>query len=314
MTSRRVAVVGGGLAGLACARTLAERGQTVVVFDKGRAPGGRACSRVRDGRTFDHGAQYFTARSEWLLREVESWARAGVVAPWSPRGKPDAETWWVGTPTMGALAQHLARDLDVRLERRVTSIEGGVIADASGVLAEVDAVVVALPAAQAAALVGDVGSAELDPCWAVMVVLGPASAGLPRPGWRPALDVLQDGAPIAWAARESSKPGRPFVPHDDAWTLHLSTSWSREHLEDAPEAVAAAMSALFQKQHAPQAAVLESRAHRWRYARARKSTSAPCRFDPARRLLVCGDWLSSPRIEGALTSGVAAAEMLLAAR
>ncbi|MFN5604922.1 MAG: FAD-dependent oxidoreductase, partial [Actinomycetes bacterium] len=54
MTFRRAVVVGAGLSGLMAARTLASRGWSVVVLDKGRGVGGRMATRritTPDGRT-----------------------------------------------------------------------------------------------------------------------------------------------------------------------------------------------------------------------------------------------------------------------
>ncbi|HOX24665.1 MAG TPA: FAD-dependent oxidoreductase [Candidatus Krumholzibacteria bacterium] len=51
-----IAVIGAGVAGLACAERLAENGLQVVVFDKGRQPGGRVAHRSRFGLSFEHGA------------------------------------------------------------------------------------------------------------------------------------------------------------------------------------------------------------------------------------------------------------------
>ncbi|MEO0815401.1 MAG: FAD-dependent oxidoreductase, partial [Myxococcota bacterium] len=58
----RVAIVGAGMAGMSCARTLADHGVPVTVFDKGRGPGGRMSTRRAEPHVFDHGAQYFVAR------------------------------------------------------------------------------------------------------------------------------------------------------------------------------------------------------------------------------------------------------------
>lgn len=57
-----VAVVGGGFAGLAAAKELADAGANVTLVEQGRGLGGRVCSRratVGGGHplTFDHGAQ-----------------------------------------------------------------------------------------------------------------------------------------------------------------------------------------------------------------------------------------------------------------
>ena len=56
------AVIGAGLAGIACARRLRAAGLDVGVFDQGRRPGGRLATRDGEQAAFDHGAQYFTVR------------------------------------------------------------------------------------------------------------------------------------------------------------------------------------------------------------------------------------------------------------
>src|SRR5918995_4584257 len=58
----RVIVVGGGLAGLTCAKVLAERGVEVVVYEASDGVGGRVRTDERDGFLLDRGFQvYFTA-------------------------------------------------------------------------------------------------------------------------------------------------------------------------------------------------------------------------------------------------------------
>lgn len=64
----KVAVVGAGIAGLACAKRLTELGVLVEVFDKARGPGGRMTSKRTTHGYLDLGAQYFSGRVEnaWL--------------------------------------------------------------------------------------------------------------------------------------------------------------------------------------------------------------------------------------------------------
>ncbi|WP_333927659.1 FAD-dependent oxidoreductase [Sphingomonas sp. LR55] len=44
----RIGIVGAGMAGLSCAQALRRQGHAVVLFDKGRGPGGRMSTRRID--------------------------------------------------------------------------------------------------------------------------------------------------------------------------------------------------------------------------------------------------------------------------
>src|ERR1700712_1836635 len=81
--SLRVAVIGAGLSGAACARAMEERGITVDVVERGRAPGGRMASPKLHGRRVDVGAAYFTAKEPDFVAQVERWAAVGLVRDWT---------------------------------------------------------------------------------------------------------------------------------------------------------------------------------------------------------------------------------------
>jgi NADPH-dependent 2,4-dienoyl-CoA reductase/sulfur reductase-like enzyme len=79
-SQQTMAVVGAGISGLTCARTLADHGLPVTVFEKSRGVGGRMATRRSDnGAVFDHGAQYFTVRDQRFQNCVDSWQHAGLV-------------------------------------------------------------------------------------------------------------------------------------------------------------------------------------------------------------------------------------------
>ena len=346
----RVAVIGGGVSGLACARTCAERGLAVTVFDKGRGPAGRACTRrlegvegVPDGLTFDHGAQYFTVRDERFARTVEEASEAGAVAPWEPRlvtvradgaptpGAPGrtgvaGETRRVGVPGMSALGGYLSAGLDVRWSTRVVALRsdgagpGGwrLVLAASGGGDEVrgpfDALVVALPAPQAAELLGDVapdlagdcGSHRMRPCWAVM-------AAFEHPLPAPFDGAFVEDDVLSWVARNASKPGRLERP--EGWVLHASSEWSESHLASPAEPVVDALLERFAALAGlPAVEPLLVRAHRWRWARSNVPSKAGFLEGERSDLLVCGDWLHGDRIEGAYLSGYRAARRLARSR
>ena len=128
----RVAVVGAGIAGLTAARRLYRAGCDVVVLEKSRGVGGRASTRRCGELAFDHGAQYFTCRSDGFRETVRAWCRRGVAAIWdapiATLGAPDPAPHrgeserYVGVPGMSALAGDLAQGLRVECGRRVVSL------------------------------------------------------------------------------------------------------------------------------------------------------------------------------------------------
>ena len=102
------AIIGAGMAGLACADFLTADEHSISLFDKGRGPGGRMSTRrlqtSRGEVTIDHGAQYFTARDPAFRRLVSTWSELGIAAPW-PQVSADA---WVGVPGMNAIIKQMA--------------------------------------------------------------------------------------------------------------------------------------------------------------------------------------------------------------
>lgn len=59
-----VLIIGAGLAGLSAANELKRAGHNVLIIDKGRGIGGRLAGRRIGDASFDHGAQFFTARED----------------------------------------------------------------------------------------------------------------------------------------------------------------------------------------------------------------------------------------------------------
>ncbi|MEM9311642.1 MAG: FAD-dependent oxidoreductase, partial [Pseudomonadota bacterium] len=111
-THSDIAIIGAGMAGLACAVQLAAAGRDVRVFDKGRGPGGRMAARRADvaGETvrFDHGAQYFTAREPAFREAVAAWEAQGVVARWPAAQTSSSDAAWVGVPGMNGPIKAMA--------------------------------------------------------------------------------------------------------------------------------------------------------------------------------------------------------------
>jgi predicted NAD/FAD-dependent oxidoreductase len=311
----KIAVIGAGMAGLACAQALRQAGREVVVFEKSRGRGGRIATRRGVARIFDHGAQYVTAKSESFRAYLEQAGREGFASVWTPEGVQSEKTWWVGQPGMSALVRPLCEGLDLRFGVEIAALERGPegwrMRTAKGEAPEAfDAVLLAAPAPQAQTLLGDQAEAfpglaqvRIAPCWAMMAVFDQpleTSADALRP----------ENSPLAWLARDGAKPGREAPM--DSWVLHATPEWSRDHLELPPESVVihlrrALADVLGYVTPEPWAAS----AHRWRYAQVEQALGEDCLWDGTLGLGLCGDWCVGPRAEAAWTSGRALAERLI---
>ena len=316
----RVAVIGAGIAGLAAARTLHDRGDEVVVFEKSSGPGGRIATRYarrvelpKGGSidlTFDHGAQYFTVRDPRFSEVVAYWQRDKIITRWDPHIVTfDGEGWddlpgdtarYVGVPGMQAIAAHLATGLDVRFDARIESLDA---------VAEFDRVIVAVPADQALPLVAhtalkdQVAAVTMKPCWCVMAAFNEPV--------RSRFDAaFVSGSPLGWITRCHWQPVWPKRSGGggDAWVLHATADWSRAHLDDPSDAVGPFLLGAFNDLiHAGLPKVFHVATHRWRYATVDPALSVGALHDG--RVSVCGDWCAGPRIESAYLSGLAAANI-----
>lgn len=326
-----IAIIGAGLSGAACARVLADAGHTLVLFDKGRGPGGRMSTRRTTtplgAVQFDHGAQYLTVRDTAFRQQMSEWEDAGIAAVWHGRFVNITSTGeregvgiyprWVGVPGMNSLVKAALDGFDVRFGTRVHGLarhdgQWGLVGEGGDVGGRFDAVVVAVPAEQVEPLIGAYAPELADhalavtsaPCWTVMALFdGP----VPGAGFDGAKIAASD-MPLAWVARDSSKPGRPALSTAGAesWVVHASPEWSAANLERAADDVCQDLvAALRAMTDAPEP--VWASAHRWRFAqvdqRAPEEGTSLSGWQADIQLGVCGDWRLGPRAELGWLSG-----------
>lgn len=120
---RTVAIIGGGIAGLACARRLRSLGVKATVFDTGkREPGGRASSRLWCGQVVDHASQFVTCldpefsevlASSGAARRFGTDGRFGRLSTEGFSAIDDQLERWVGIQGMAGIVKALAQGLEV---------------------------------------------------------------------------------------------------------------------------------------------------------------------------------------------------------
>jgi renalase len=318
----RIAVIGAGMAGLACAQELLRADARVTVFERSRRPGGRLATRRQGDLAFDHGAQFITARGRAFISYAQSAVRADVLDAWRPRVMEDdrswpapIEDWWIGKPGMSALVRPLSRNLEIHtgvaVHELLPSQRGWELQTDSGRQHQVfRAVAVATPAPQAATLLGPHGRAfryiadvRMAPCWTGMYAFDrPLDLGAEARRWT--------AGPLVWAACNSSKSQRLRLPQ--CWVVHASSQWSRERLEiGAPEAAQLLLEAFAQTVGRALPAPSFSTAHRWRHALVEQPLGLPSIVDEELTAGACGDWCIAPRVEAAYDSGRSLAHSIL---
>jgi len=320
----RVAVIGAGMSGLTAARAL--RGiASVTLFEKSRGVGGRMSTRYAVPYQFDHGAQFFTAKTPEFKRFLAPMLEQGSVAKWDARcveleqahivsryAWDERSPRFVGVPAMNAVAKSMARGLDVRLRTEVTRLEqdnGWHIFDAAGrSLGRFDWVIATTPPPQAARILPGtfahhaiLARTRMLACFALML------------GFKQPLPLSWDAArvyraDIRWIAAAGSKPGRPGA---FCLLVHSTHAWAESHLQENGERVKARLC------HATSACIGHdvSRAdhvavHAWRYADVLKPEAMPLLIDADGKLAACGDWCIQGRVEAAYTSGLRLASAL----
>ena len=335
---QNIAIIGGGMAGLAATTALAPHA-AVSLFDKSRGLSGRMSTRLSryDGVAFafDHGAQYFRAADSAFIDWLAPLQQTGHVHEWQPRAvvidgqggitaQTDARAKYVFAPGMNAIGKTLLAGrpqvklyLDCQIDGLQKTDSAWQLSSGDDDFGPFDAVVLAIPAHQAAALVpeaasfaADLGAVTMLGCHTLM--LGYEAAEQPDFIW----DYAHfDDAMLGFAAVNHRKPKRNDPKRNDKAALVVQTrhDWSQAHIEDEVAEVAAQMKARFtQLTGLSVAASGYDRIHRWRYASTEKALGQPYLWDDALQLGAIGDWCTGSKVEDAFMSGHRMAAALLA--
>jgi hypothetical protein len=316
------AIIGAGMAGLACARVLVDAGVDVSVIDKGRALGGRIATRRSAFGAFDHGAVALSATdgacehapyTAGYARYLEAAGAQGAAVFWP------AAQGWIGLPGMSGIVNPLAQGLTVKVATEVTGLaqtaQGWTLQGDGVPEAVFDQVILAIPQPQALRLLQAfpdlqhaIGAARMRAVWTAMVRF---DQGLPLQAGVFRRDAFHgEGTPIAQAIRNSAKPGRG--DRGEAWVLHAATDWTAAHLDlDKPVAADLLLAAFFDSFGLDPLAPVWLEGHRWRYGLTEQALGSPFARDAQRGLAVCGDWCLGDSACDAFVSGSALAVALL---
>lgn len=312
---RRVAVIGGGISGVAAARALHDRGIEVVVLDRGHRIGGRMAVRTLrdtglpyDGRVVDVGAAYLTATGAVFRTVVDSWLDHALLRPWTdtfvtsgPDGRVSAATGplrYAAPLGLRSLVEDLAADLPVLVHpdavEAVDRADDGVVVD--GV--PFDAAVLAMPGPQALDLV-----AEDDPVVAVLAsqAYDPTLtlvAAYAEPCWEPFDAMFVNDSALLTVVVDDGRRRGDLAP---VLVAHSTSLLAARNLDD-PRSAAPQLLAALRPVVGTTADPAWFDVRRWSLAKPRRPLGVDHWFDGV--IGLCGDvWGETSKIETAWTSG-----------
>lgn len=314
----KIAIIGAGLSGLNLARLLGEIAN-ITVFEKSDKPGGRLTTLSNHGFSFDHGAQFFTAKNSVFQSFVKELEINHTVAQWNARfvelklGEIQSERTWdkkfphyVGSPGMNSIAQYLAQNIQIHFKHLITDIKK---IKSKWYLETVDAefgpfdwLLVAIPAEQANQLLSNDSSlkiilkeVKMQPCFTLMLGYDVENFF----DWDAA---FVSGSILSWVSVNSSKPNRGKSLSIVAMS---SNKWAHENFFESDPVIIDEM--LFELATLTGKTLKEAsfiQLKRWKYANAIKQEKALDIVDYSSKLAFCGDWCISGRIESAFMSSL----------
>ncbi|BAZ43301.1 hypothetical protein NIES4102_03010 [Chondrocystis sp. NIES-4102] len=320
MTNLTCVVIGGGISGLITATVLQRAGIKVTVLDKGRGIGGRlATRRLEYGEScigiFDYGAQYFSIKQPQLQVWVDDWLQQGVIKEWC-RGfdEVDGKPRYCGVNGIRSIAKYLAQNLNVHTNTKVIKLN---YQDGWQVLTEdgqftADILVMTPPVPQSLTLLDDsqitlstetrenLEAITYHSCIAILALLE-QPCKIPAPG-----GMSLETEPLVWLASNDQKG---ISPNGYAVTLHATPNFSKTYWSKGDEEIAQML--LDSAAKWLDSPVIKYQVHRWRYSLPATFHSQPYLALSELPLVMAGDAFVAPKIEGAVLSGLAAAEYII---
>ena len=318
--NKDILIVGAGISGLMAANLLSDNGYRVTVIEKSRAVGGRMATRRFDGGVFDHGAQFFTVRTEIFKKYIDQLIKDEIIREWSrgfPPNKQDGHPRYRGVSGMTDIAKYYAHGLDIHFGERALFLDythpGWSIQTEKETIYTADALILTAPLPQTGLLLQngknniqqsileELAEISYDPCLGLLVTSEEESS-IESPG-----AFQLSGEPIAWICDNRIKG---ISKNRTAITVHAGPEFSRKYWDLDNNTL---ISTLYHtaKDWIP-IAYKECQIKRWRYSQPKTVFEERTLFisDPA-PIAFAGDAFGGPKVEGASLSGLAAAEKIM---
>ena len=308
--SKKILIIGSGIAGIASSLKLKSYGLEVTIMDKGNFIGGRIGTRevkIEDNsHYFYHGAQFFNAKSNNFQKIIQNGVNKKYIKEYGSFSPPR----YRGFETMRNFLLNLSQNLNIIQNAKVTYVipynnKISIIENKSSVWQTYDGVISTLPAPQNINLMKEfptlkrtLKTASYDACVALMFFFDKEPKNIPH-----FFDYHNKQSILSWMAAGSSLR---------FWTAHAKAIFSNKSLNKDRVLIKNQIFSEIEKIIYPFEENLKINFHSlqfWKYAKVTKVSSGP-QIDPKFPIAIAGDFMEGPNVESAFISGEKAADLI----
>ena len=308
--SKRILVIGSGIAGISSSLKLKSYDLNPTIIDKGDFIGGRIGTReikIREkSNYFFHGAQFFTAKSYGFQKIVQNGINKGYIKEYGKFSPPK----YRGFESMREFLEKISKNLSITQNVKVTDITPhndkiNILDDKNNIWQTFDGVISTLPAPQNSALMNKfptlrktLKTASYDACIAIMFSFDKEPKNIPY-----FLDFYNKQGIFSWIAAGSNLC---------FWTAHTKGSFSNLNLNKDKrllknEVFTEIKNIIYKFEE--NIKINFHSLHIWKYAKVKK-VCLGYQIDPKHPIAVAGDFMEGSNVESAFISGEKAADLI----
>ena len=315
---KNIIIIGSGIAGLSAANYLSSKKFNVTVLDKGKYPGGRISTRRGEDFIFNHGAQFFTAKSNEFKKICNRAVNDNVLVNWV-----DSKTnRFIGNPDMREFSLWLSQNLTIFQENVVERLDYNeqFIVNTNKKKFTCDGLIITAPSSQTASLIKNldetfhelIEKVEYFPCWCVMLSLRDMSLKN---------FYIDEKSIFNWIVSENNKIKNQL--NHNCLTIHTNERFSVENLDETKEVTLDKIVQEFTEIYQVKTQdIIYKNIHRWRYAKVKKPfPQEENKISKKIPFGIAGDWCppsqdkhyngNGQRVEDAYLSGIECSKSLI---
>ena len=315
---KNIIIIGSGIAGLAAANYLSSKNFNVTVLDKGKYPGGRISTRRGKDFIFNHGAQFFTAKSNEFKKICNRAVNDNVLVNWVDSKK----NRFIGNPDMREFSLWLSQNLTIFQENVVERLDYNeqFIVNTNKKKFTCDGLIITAPSSQTASLIKNldetfhelIEKVEYFPCWCVMLSLRDMSLKN---------FYIDEKSIFNWIVSENNKIKNQL--NHNCLTIHTNERFSVENLDETKEVALDKIVQEFTKIYQVKTQdIIYKNIHKWRYAKVKKPfPQEESKISKKIPFGIAGDWCppsqdrhynaNGQRVEDAYLSGIECSKSLI---